>query len=440
MTIRTSTLALAVIAGLTLSGCDKLPIPGLKQIAGATANTLPLDKEVRGELTSSSGLNYNDGSRHQVYTLNLAANQAVELQLGGALNGGLAVFKGPLLVASTQASEYGSSGNSLAFRSTEAGAYTVAVNGSQASAYGPYQLTAKAIAAYDGKPLSPGEHAIDWLINERQEYQFTIATAGVYVITAESSNFDTVLTVSGRGVEEENDDGGNNLNSRLQLFLEPGQYTASVRSMGESSGSFKLAIGTSSLEPGTVVRDGTELPLNRRINGLVGSEGMRSFSFTLAQNSRVSFDARSNDFDTVLEVSGNGITAEDDDGGNGTGKFGTLIFNIFGGSITSAAGHITINAGQAAARARGPEPGRWQLYRGCAQPGWQQRQLHAAGQRGHRQPQQQCRCRSDRRRRHGRVIPPASAAACGKTNGAQQAPRFFAGWRRTGQRRLIEMR
>ncbi|MET3009398.1 ABC transporter substrate-binding protein [Stenotrophomonas koreensis] len=332
MTIRTSTLALAVIAGLTLSGCDKLPIPGLKQIAGATANTLPLDKEVRGELTSSSGLNYNDGSRHQVYTLNLEANQAVELQLGGALNGGLAVFKGPLLVASTQASEYGSSGNSLAFRSTEAGAYTVAVNGSQASAYGPYQLTAKPIAAYDGKPLSPGEHAIDWLINERQEYQFTIATAGVYVITAESSNFDTVLTVSGRGVEEENDDGGNNLNSRLQLFLEPGQYTASVRSMGESSGSFKLAIGTSSLEPGTVVRDGSELPLNRRINGLVGSEGVRSFSFTLAQNSRVSFDARSSDFDTVLEVSGNGITAEDDDGGNGTNS--RLDLNLAAGSYT----------------------------------------------------------------------------------------------------------
>ena len=99
------------------------------------------------------------------------------------------------------------------------------------------QMAQRCPDATDPRPATLADH--DWLINERQEYQFTIATAGVYVITAESSNFDTVLTVSGRGVEEENDDGGNNLNSRLQLFLEPGQYTASVRSMGDSSGSFE---------------------------------------------------------------------------------------------------------------------------------------------------------------------------------------------------------
>ena len=42
---------------------------------------------------------------------------------------------------------------------------TVAVNGAQASAYGPYVLTAKPIVAYDGKPLTPGGNAIDWLID-----------------------------------------------------------------------------------------------------------------------------------------------------------------------------------------------------------------------------------------------------------------------------------
>lgn len=345
MNIRSTSLSLAVLSALALSGCGKLPVPGLDKATGKSSSALALDKEVRGELTSSSGINYNDGSRHQTYTLQLEANQAVELQLGGALDGSLAVYKGPQLVASTGASHYGSEnqGDSLAFRSTEAGSYTVAVNGAQASAYGPYVLVAKPITAYDGKPLAAGSHAIDWLINSEQEYTLTIATAGLYVITAESSNFDTVLAVSGNGVQEENDDGGNGLNSRLQLFLEPGQYTATVRSIGETKGSFKLAVANSTLEAGTVVRDGSELPLNQRVTGLLGSDGSRSFNFNLSAHSRVSFDLRSSDFDTLLEVSGNGVNAEDDDGGNGTNS--RLDLNLAPGSYTVDVRSFGSNAG-----------------------------------------------------------------------------------------------
>lgn len=347
MNIRSTSLSLslAVLSALALSGCGKLPLPGLDKATGKSSSALALDKEVRGELTSSSGVNYNDGSRHQTYTLQLEANQAVELQLGGALDGSLAVYKGPQLVASTGASHYGSENkaDSLAFRSTEAGSYTVAVNGAQASAYGPYVLVAKPITAYDGKPLAAGSHAIDWLINSEQEYTLTIATAGLYVITAESSNFDTVLAVSGNGVQEENDDGGNGLNSRLQLFLEPGQYTATVRSIGETKGAFKLAVANSSLEAGTVVRDGSELPLNQRVTGLLGSDGSRSFNFNLSAHSRVSFDLRSSDFDTLLEVSGNGVNAEDDDGGNGTNS--RLDLNLAPGSYTVDVRSFGSNAG-----------------------------------------------------------------------------------------------
>lgn len=345
MNIRSTSLSLAVLSALALSGCGKLPVPGLDKATGKSSSALALDKEVRGELTSSSGVNYNDGSRHQTYTLQLEANQAVELQLGGALDGSLAVYKGPQLVASTGGSHYGSEnqGDSLAFRSTEAGSYTVAVNGAQASAYGPYVLVAKPITAYDGKPLAAGSHAIDWLINSEQEYTLTIATAGLYVITAESSNFDTVLAVSGNGVQEENDDGGNGLNSRLQLFLEPGQYTATVRSIGETKGSFKLAVANSTLEAGTVVRDGSELPLNQRVTGLLGSDGSRSFNFNLSAHSRVSFDLRSSDFDTLLEVSGNGVNAEDDDGGNGTNS--RLDLNLAPGSYTVDVRSFGSNAG-----------------------------------------------------------------------------------------------
>lgn len=335
MNIRTATLSLAILACLGMTGCDKLPIPGLNKVAAASGgSTLVLDKEARGEITSASAINYGDGSRSQTYQIKLDANQAVEVKLGGALAGRLTVFKGNALVAAASGSEYGAANNqvSLAFRSTEAGTYTVGVSGMAAESFGPFVLTAKPIAAYNGQPIAVDGEAIDWLINDSQEYKLKIDKAGLYSIGVESAAFDTVLSLSGNGVAEENDDGGNGTNSRLQLYLEPGEYTAAVHSLGDSKGAFKLTLGASNLEEGTIVRDGTRLPLNTRITGLVSSEGRRSFDFVLAERSRVTFDARSTDFDTVLEVSGNGVNAEDDDGGSRTDS--RLELNLAPGTYT----------------------------------------------------------------------------------------------------------
>jgi hypothetical protein len=336
LNIRTATLSLAILASLGMTGCDKLPIPGLNKVAAASAgSTLVLDKETRGEITSSSAINYGDGSRSQTYQIKLDANQAVELKLGGALSGRLTVFKGNALVGAAGGSNDGmrtSGPVSLAFRSTEAGTYTVGVSGMAAESFGPFVLSAKPIVAYAGQPIAVGGEAIDWLMSETQDYKLKIDKAGLYSITAESAAFDTVLSINGNGVQDENDDGGNGTNSRLQLYLEPGEYTASVRGLGEGKGAFKLAVSASNLEEGTVVRDGTTLPANTRITGLVGNEGSRSFNFVLAERSRVTFDARSTDFDTVLEVSGNGVNAEDDDGGSRTDS--RLELNLAPGTYT----------------------------------------------------------------------------------------------------------
>ena len=368
MNIPSTPLALVVAASLALSGCDKLPLPGIKDaVSAAAGSTAALDQEVRGELTTSSPINYNDGSRHQLHSLRLDANQAVEVVLDGALRGTLSVLQGNQVVATSGhpgmmamgEHDHGPSDNGpvrLVFRATEAGTYSLAVSGASAKAFGPYRFTARTIAAYDGKPLTSGNAATDWLINDTQSYPVQIDTAGLYALTAESSVFDTVLSLEGNGVNEENDDGGNGTNSRLQLWLEPGQYTAQVRSLGGNKGDFRLALASPSLEPGTVVRDGTALPLNQRITAITGQQGARSFTFQMPRGGRVVFDARSTDFDTLLDVSGNGVDASDDDGGNGTNsrlelQLAAGRYNVDVRSLGGQPGSFTLEASSSVASA-----------------------------------------------------------------------------------------
>ena len=365
--MKTSTLplALAIAATLAVSGCDRLPLPGIKDAVSSTAGqSMALEQDVRGELTSSSPVNYNDGSRHQLHSLQLEAGQAVELVLDGPLKGSLGVFRGSQPVASNGSSmgvgiddhdEHGGSAPaasvSLPFRATESGTYTVAVSGAGSKAYGPYRLRANPITPYDGKPVAAGAHAVDWLVGEEQTYPLQVDTAGLYRVTVESTVFDPVLRLTGNGIEEENDDDGRSTNSLLSLWLEPGQYSARVTSINGLKGAFRLALASVPLAEGTVVRDGTTLPHNQRLNSLLTGQqpASRHFQLVLEQRARVVLDARSGDFDTVLEVSGNGVDASDDDGGNGTDSRlelnlapGTYRVNVR--SLNGINGNFTVEA------------------------------------------------------------------------------------------------
>ncbi|WP_101927291.1 MULTISPECIES: hypothetical protein [Luteimonas] len=89
--MRVAVLVLAVSAALALSGCHKL-LPGSGDAAAAAdapgaATPIALDGSVAGEITSSSGLNYSDGRRHQLHTLALSEDQAVTLRLDRPLAG-----------------------------------------------------------------------------------------------------------------------------------------------------------------------------------------------------------------------------------------------------------------------------------------------------------------------------------------------------------------
>ena len=340
--MRVLALTAAVSAALLVSGCGvKLP-GGDGKAAAATADAtqatpLPLDGEARGEITSSSGLNYSDGSRYQRFSIALKQDQAVSVSLAGALSGTLAAFKDERMVAQ-------GSGGALAFRADADGDYVVAVSGEGANAFGPFTLAAKTITAYDGKPLM-GEGAImDWLTGQAQDYTLQVERAGLYTITLASTVFDPVLRVRGPGVDAENDDSGGSTDSMLRLYLEPGTYTMNAAALegGSDRGDFNLAVRYAPLPGGMVTGDGSALVSGRVAVARVENASGRRFVLDVPRDAQVELEARSEDFDTVLYVEGPGGNFEDDDGGSGTnsrlsqslraGRYAVRVESLSGGT------------------------------------------------------------------------------------------------------------
>lgn len=303
------------------AGLLSLAIAGsLNPLAHAAAPARPLasNGDVDGEITSAATLNYSDGSRSQVFLLQLAAGQAVSLKLDGPLNGTLSVFqRDTLLTRSNGCGCSEDNGTQLSFRADKAGQYLVAVSGADARAFGPFHLSAEPINAYNGKPLAAGQRITDWLLGSNQTYTLQVEQPGLYTINLESDAFDTRLELSGGGLSLEDDDGGNRTNSRLVTPLQPGSYTLAARSFSEQNGAFHLDVQQTPMPDGMVFTDGSSLPVDGVVNGFIGNDETRSFVFSLPERRRVQFDASGSELDSYLTLQGPDFTLSDDDGGNG---------------------------------------------------------------------------------------------------------------------------
>jgi len=302
--MRLAAITLAVATVLIAGGCNRIGGGG---DAGKAAS-LDFDKPVSGEITSRSGINFNDGSHHQLYQIKLEDRELVGLKLTGALTGSIAVFNNGSLV-STSSTGYEREGDvSLAFRANGGGTYQVAVNANGPSAFGPYRLRAEKLKPYDGKPLVGSGEIVDMLASNSQDYTLQVEKAGLYEIRLVSDVFDPVLKLSGQGVDAENDDGGDSTNSRLNLSLKPGKYTLTARGLGDGvNGMFTLSATRIELPGNLVDRDGTALPKSGSAYTMLDNEGRRRFLLTLDRPADVRLDAISSQVDTVLRVVGGDV-------------------------------------------------------------------------------------------------------------------------------------
>lgn len=282
-------------------------------IAAGTASPLPLDAPVRGEITSRSEINYRDGSRSQLHTIELREGQVVSISLEGPLRGSLTAFHDGDLVS---AGRTGSPTPTLVVRARRAGRHTIAVSGVDESAYGPYTLRAETVAAYDGRVLAPGASISDWIDGPRR-LSLRIDEPGIYTIDMRSTDFDATLKLEGGTVSISNDDGGDGTNSRISTRLAPGDYTVTADGYGGSrvSGMYQLQI-TARPASDVPLREGGVLEDNTTANGLYEGAA-HSYTFALPERRVVRVDMRSDEIDSTLQLTGNGLDVRDDDGGVG---------------------------------------------------------------------------------------------------------------------------
>ncbi len=323
--------------------------------AAAPARPLAANGETSGEITSSTALNYSDGSRSQLFSLQMQAGQAVLLKLDGALNGVISVFHRDALVGRSASCDCGRDGARLSVRADKTGPYLVAVSGADARAFGPFRIVASPIQAHDGRPLTGGSHITDWLSNGSRSYTLQVETAGIYTIDLRSSEFDTRLELSGNGLSLQDDDGGNGTDSRLTTLLQPGSYALGAHSFQEGNGAFYLDVQQAELPDGLVFEDGTALPIDGSASGFIkSSDEPLSFVLTLPERRRVQIDASSDGMDTHLTLQGGDIALTDDDGGGGVNARLSQVldageYNVSVRSVNSRGGLFQITTSTGAA-------------------------------------------------------------------------------------------
>ena len=315
--------------------------------AFAVANERPtpitIDTPSRGEITSRSAVNYRDGSRSQLHTVELRDGQVVQIAIEGALRGRLTAFLGDELIATSGDTAQAAS---LVVRAKRAGRYTIAVSGIDASAYGPYSLRVTGVDAYDGSVLSVGDSISDW-VDAPRRLTLRIAESGIYTVDMLSDDFDAFLKIDGPGVALSNDDGGDGTNARISARLAPGEYTITASGYGSErvSGMYRLAIAARST-PETPLREGGALTPGSTVTGL--NEGTaHSYTFSLPARQLVRIDMRSDEIDSLLRLSGNGVDTSDDDGGDGlNARIVTLLdageYTLRADTATQGAGFYTL--------------------------------------------------------------------------------------------------
>lgn len=243
----------------------------------------------------------------------------------GNLDARIADFLAPGEYTLTARSAYGD-GN---------GVYTLSVE--------PHELPGDGELRNDGA-LASGDSLNGWYSGQELNYQVEIEEAGMYQIEMRSDDVDSYLVLEGpNGYYREDDDSAGNLDARIADFLAPGVYELTARTAyGQSSGMFTLSMQPHDM-PDVELRNEGALNSDESINGWYSGEPL-TYQLEVEESSLVTIEMRSSDFDTFLEISGQGVSASDDDGAGGTDSL--LEERLLPGTYTvSARGFSTMGSG-----------------------------------------------------------------------------------------------
>ena len=306
--------------------------------AAPTPQALTMGKTTSGEVTQRSYLNYGDGSRSQRYTFPAVEGTRYKVQVDGPLNANLSVLRNDFLLASSAntsgsrtycySSREQSGKRPFYFLADQTGDTMLAVNGADASSYGPFTLviTPEEKTTTTSTPtLSLDAPLENTATGKIDRYTFTVEDEGLYVFDLESCSFDSLLSLKGNGVSATDDDGGDQYNARITHWLTPGEYTLEADTAESTEdtmfGPYTIKASKQVLAANApLARAGDVLEAGKSVSVLMGygSDTNPTFTFTLDTPSAVVLTARSSTVDTVLELQGADQSWEDDDSGGGT--------------------------------------------------------------------------------------------------------------------------
>ncbi|WP_339935317.1 hypothetical protein [Vreelandella glaciei] len=272
---------------------------------------LALAERTRGEITSASELNGNDGSRFMRYAIALDADEIVEISLDGALQGVVALYDDQLQLLDNAPV--------VRLRIEESGDYVVVVSGADAYSYGPFTIDSRSVELTDADTVTIGEPFDSWLQGDADEIALNIEEAGLYQLEMRSDDFDPYLAIEGpNGYTREDDDSAGDLDARIADFFEPGEYTLTARSAyDDGNGVYTLFVAPHELPGDGELRNDGSLTADGSLSGWYSGEPL-IYQLELEESSLVTLEMRSADFDTLIEISGQGVAASDDDGAGGT--------------------------------------------------------------------------------------------------------------------------
>jgi hypothetical protein len=246
----------------------------------------------------------------------------------------------------------------IELRITAGRTYLFRVRGYSNSSYGPYSIAANVKVTAPPVALRYGTR-VDARLLSRDEHWYSIRTTEAGTITVETSgNIDTYMEAydSSDKLIMEDDDGGDNYNSRIEMDVAANQtYSFKVRGYGGERGSYSIIASYEANQPDTerntdrsravALKLGESIPIRLRANN-----ESRWYSFNITRTSAVAIYTSGN-IDTILflyDSQGIRISEDDDSGGNGNARIssalsvGTYYIEVKG--YGGRTGRTTLNA------------------------------------------------------------------------------------------------
>lgn len=331
--MKTSKLAIVVsilVGGVIGAATMHYSGPAVAATASVSSERFDFRTENRGELTQSSPVNLKDGSRYQAFRLNPQRTGILSLRQSGALQGQLILLNDQFEVI-----QQGTDRTLAAFIDERLSnqSLLLVVSGQDASSYGPFRLESEWVEVGNTDQLISGEEITGYLQGQPTRYSLQIDEQGIYQFDMKSDQFDSYLRLEGNSLNQTDDDSGDGLNARLNVFLQPGSYQLSATTpFSDGSDTYGLyTIQMRLLESADNLVSGGNVEIGQSVRGMLQSSSAR-FNLHVPDGRRVRVSAESDNFDTVLEIEGP-TSFYDDDGGSGTNS---LVNDYF------PAGHYTI--------------------------------------------------------------------------------------------------